>query len=183
MKNLLILGMNTNLLQELKKVVSNKKSTQTIDRLYNFLEKNLNEISAIEIDEAKNVHSPQTDDDVEKIITTYCLDNKKSIIIKELESIGYNPKYRGTKYLVDTILEIYKNTDVRLDSLQSDFYPIVAKKYNKSVQNIKNCIKTATNSMYLECDIEKLKSYFNLYEDKKPTVRQVVFTIINHISK
>ncbi len=181
MKDLLILGMDTKLLQQLKKGISNKKNTA--DTLFNFIEKHSSELLAIEFDETKNVHSPRSINDMDNILSVYRLDNKRNIVVNELESIGYNPKYRGTKYLVDTILEIYKNTDVRLDSLQSDFYPIVAKKYNKSVQNIKNCIKTATNSMYLECDIEKLKSYFNLYEDKKPTVRQVVFTIINHISK
>ena len=109
------------------------------------------------------------------------LEEKRKKIIAELEKIGYNFKYKGTQYLLETILEIQKEDILALTSLQNNLYPIVAKKYNKTVHDVKNCIIAATNAMYYECDIENLKSYFHLIDDEKPSIKEVVYTIANKI--
>lgn len=106
---------------------------------------------------------------------------KRRKIMAELEKVGYNFKYKGTQYLLETILEIQKGDIIALTSLQNNFYPIVAKKYNKTVHDVKNCIISATNAMYYECNIEKLKEYFHLLDDEKPSIKKVVYTIANRI--
>lgn len=108
-------------------------------------------------------------------------EEKKKSILNELKYIGYNVEYVGTNYLAETILQMYINKDLMLDNLQRDIYPIVSKKYNKSVHNIKCNITRATDCMYYECDSERLKDYFGFYDDTKPTAKTVVFTILNKI--
>ena len=68
-----------------------------------------------------------------------------------------------------------------VDNLQTHIYPIIAKKYNKTIYNVKSSINKATECMYYECDAERLEKYFQFDEDTKPTIKQVVFTVINKI--
>lgn len=69
----------------------------------------------------------------------------KKKIIDELLNLGYNFKYKGTKYLFDVILYIYKSNDFEiLNSLENNVYRIMANKYNKSINNIKTNIIKAT---------------------------------------
>ena len=109
------------------------------------------------------------------------INEKRKRIMEELKKIGYNFKYKGTQYLLETILEVQKGDVIALTSLQDNFYPIVAKKYNKTVHNIKNCIIAANNAMYYECNIENLKEYFHLVDDEKPSIKTVVYTIANKL--
>lgn len=109
------------------------------------------------------------------------LNEKRKRIMEELKKIGYNFKYKGTQYLLETILEIQKGDVIALKSLQDNFYPIVAKKYGKTAHDIKNCIIAATNAMYYECNIENLKEYFHLVDDEKPSIKTVVYTIANKL--
>ena len=106
---------------------------------------------------------------------------KKKRIITELQYIGYNFKFKGTQYLLDVILEVHKDDDIFLNNLQTSLYPIVAQKYGKTITDIKNCIISATDNMYAECNIEKLKRYFCLYDDEKPSIKKVIYTIANKI--
>lgn len=102
-------------------------------------------------------------------------------IIHEMEYIGYNFKLNGAHYLADVILHIYQNKKQMVDSLEKDIYPIIARKYGKQVNNIKNSIANASKCMYCACDIEKLKNYFNLYEDIQPNIKQIIFTVIQKV--
>lgn len=125
----------------------------------------------------KNVKS------IKALIEKKDLENKKEQIIKELEYIGYKFKYKGTHYLAETIMEIYRNKakNRMVENLQSDIYPVIAEKYHKTIYNVKSSISKATECMYYECDIKKLEKYFRLCDDMKPTVKQVVFAVINKI--
>lgn len=105
----------------------------------------------------------------------------KEKIKKELEYIGYNLSYNGSRYLEETIFELYQNKKFYVDNLSKDIYPIIAKKYNKSVNTIKCNIIRATDIMYCECDVERLKSYFKFYTDSKPKPKLVAFTILNKL--
>lgn len=71
-----------------------------------------------------------------------------------------------------------------LDSknLSKNIYPLIAKKYNKSVNNIHTNIKQATKYMYRDCDSNILKNYFCFYDDVKPTEKQVIYTILNKLT-
>ncbi len=182
MTNLFILGMNSNLLKSLKEILSKKEEKDVPTTISTFIGRHETEVLAVPIINRKSFSISEDLNDTSSIIKYYTLDNKREEITRELRSLGYNLKYKGTQYLIDTILEISENKDARKASLQTDFYPIIAKRYHKSVQNVKNCIKTATNSMYIECNIDVLKRYFNLYDDIKPTVRQVIFTVLDNIA-
>lgn len=104
-----------------------------------------------------------------------------SKINKELEYIGYNMSYTGTKYLSECIALIYTNHDYS-ESLNKNIYPIIAKKHNKTVNNVKCSITCATTSMFYDCDETRLKKYFNFYTAIKPKPKVVIFTILNKLA-
>ena len=54
--------------------------------------------------------------------------------------------------------------------------------YKDSTHNVKCSIIRATNSMYYECEIERLKKYFYFADDFKPTAKVVKNTIANKLS-
>ena len=118
---------------------------------------------------------------INSIIQSCDLEARKNKVVKELEYIGYKFKYKGTHYLVDTIMQMYQNQNNMIDNLQTEIYPFIAKKYNKTIFNVKSSITKATECMYYECDSQRLAQYFHFSEDIKPTVKQVVFTIINKL--
>lgn len=109
-------------------------------------------------------------------------DKSNSIICKkitnELHCLGYNLNHVGTKYLIDTIFEIYINHKYFNGNLKKEIYPVIAFHYNKSVHNIKCNITRATESMVNYCDKEKLVKYFG---GVKPKTKLVIDTIINKL--
>lgn len=118
---------------------------------------------------------------INEIIKMHDIEKIKLMIVKELEYIGYQFKYKGTHYLADSILEMYLQHDTMTDNLQTNVYPLVAKKYNKTLYNVKSSIGKATDCMYCDCDMERLNEYFQFNYDFKPTPKQVLFTVINKI--
>jgi len=94
---------------------------------------------------------------------------KRKAIIKELEYISYNTDYKGTNYLIDTILQVYRNKNLIMENLQKDVYPIISDIYKKSVNTIRCNIRRATECMYCECDIKKLNEYFGIIDDERPS--------------
>lgn len=114
----------------------------------------------------------------EDIRKTEDINNK---ILNELLFLNYNISLKGTKYLIDTIKYVYDNRD-SLDNLEKFVYPKVSQKYNEKLCNIKCRIGKATMLMYYNCEIEKLKKYFNLDFDIKPKIKTVIDTIVRKIS-
>ncbi len=102
-------------------------------------------------------------------------------ILSEMLFLNYNISLKGTKYLIDTIKCVYDNRDY-LDNLEKFVYHKVAQKYNEKLYNIKCRIGKATMIMYYNCEIEKLKSYFNFDVDIKPKIKTVIETIVRKIS-
>ncbi len=103
-------------------------------------------------------------------------------IYEELKYIGYNLSYYGSRYLAESIALIYNNYDSS-ENLNKNIYPVIAKKYNKTVNTIKGNIRAATNSMFYECDETRLKNYFNFYTVSKPKPKLVIYTILNKLYK
>lgn len=103
-------------------------------------------------------------------------------IINELQTIHYNFKYNGTQYLLDSIYQLYVTKNIDSENLSKNVYPVIAKKYNKSINNIHTNIKQATKFMYRDCNGDVLKKYFCFYDDIKPTEKEVIYTILNKIS-
>ncbi|MCI8621234.1 MAG: hypothetical protein HFJ50_05840 [Clostridia bacterium] len=180
-------------------ISTNKKETVTLFRnfepdiiffdkrvlkLYDlkFFEKYHNITILISPDTHERLLDKDTFQEIHAITGNNDVEERKRKVIQELEYIGYEFKYNGTHFLVDTILEMYvQYNNNMVDNLQSDIYPIVAKKYNKTVYNVKTSIGKATDCMYFNSNADKIIDYFNFPEDMKPTPKQVVFTIINKI--
>lgn len=101
-------------------------------------------------------------------------------IYEELKYIGYNPSYYGARYLAESIALIYGNYDCS-ENLNKNIYPILAKRHNKTINTIKGDIRSATNSMFYECDESRLKTYFNFYTVSKPKPKLVIYTILNKL--
>ena len=105
----------------------------------------------------------------------------KSRIHHEVLSIGYELSYKGTRYLMHAIEYMALNLDKNLDKLETDIYPAVAEICNTTVHNVKCNVNRATNMMYYNCDINKLKEYFYLEEDVRPKTKIIVNTIVNRV--
>ena len=68
------------------------------------------------------------------------LNSLKLRIINELTNLGYEISHKGTIYLIDIIYTSYEKGIV--ENLTKEIYPVIAKKYNQSINNIKsNVIK------------------------------------------
>jgi len=105
----------------------------------------------------------------------------KKKILDELGLIGYNVKYSGTRYLADTIFLLYFLKSQNKVKLEKDIYPILAKRYKKTVNTIKCDIISATSKV--NCDIEKtqLKEYFGYFFDRKVSPKLVANTVLNKL--
>ncbi len=108
--------------------------------------------------------------------------NVRNKICKELEKLNYNFTYDGTKYLIESILEVYK---IRYDfdgNFERNIYPIIARKYNKKVNTIYCNIKQSTKYMLLDCEEKTILDYFNYTFWEKPKIQEIIFTVLNKIS-
>lgn len=104
-------------------------------------------------------------------------------IVKQLQYLNYNLSHKGTQYLIDAIILIYNSGEYDIFNLKKDIYPIIAKRYNKSIHNIKCDINKANDYMYRVCKKERVKKYFKFFDDSKPTVKNVIYTILNKVIK
>ena len=69
-----------------------------------------------------------------------------------------------------------------MKDLKNYVYPIVAKKHNVSVHNVKCNINNATVMMNCECEKRIIMEYFGYFDEKaevKP--KQVIETILNKV--
>lgn len=75
----------------------------------------------------------------------------KEKIIYDLTNMGFNWKYKGTQYLLEIILYIYRSNNLDLlDNLEQNVYKHISYIKNKSINNIKTNIIKATNLINLE---------------------------------
>lgn len=107
----------------------------------------------------------------------------KNKIVKQLQYLNYNLSHKGSQYLIEAILLIYNMENYDILNLKEDVYPIIAKRYNKSIHNIKCDINKANDYMYRVCKRERVRKYFKFFDDSKPTVKNVIYTILNKIIK
>lgn len=110
--------------------------------------------------------------------------NYKGKVLDELLKLKYNIKHNGTKYIMETIMFIIsnnKNSEMLINNLEKNVYPLIAHRFGKSVGNIKNNIVKATNNMYNECEMDYMIDYFGYGYDRKPTPKTVIMTIVNKV--
>lgn len=143
--------------------------------------RNSKNIIVLSYKEGFNLISPRNLRFLKELIEKSDLERRRAKVSRELEYIGYKFKYKGTHYLREAILQMLENRNTMIDNLQTDVYPVIANMYNKTTLNIKSSINKATECMYYECDAKRLEDYFKCGEDVKPTVKQVIFTVIGKI--
>lgn len=104
-------------------------------------------------------------------------------IRNELQRLHYNFSLHGSKYLLEIVYELYnlRLNNVYYDNLNRDVYPIIAERYQKTPNTIKCDITQATKRMFNDCDKTVLLNYFHYRTIAKPTVKEVVFTVLNNI--
>lgn len=105
----------------------------------------------------------------------------KNKIANELTYIGYDFSHSGTIYLIEILYTIYTNELTDCINLNHDIYPRLSKKYKKSTSAIKASINYATMLMYSQCDSKRLVKYFNFYSESKPSIKTVIYTVLNNI--
>ena len=116
---------------------------------------------------------------VEEKVKEKELNSLKLRIINELTNLGYEISHKGTIYLIDIIYTSYEKGIV--ENLTKEIYPVIAKKYNQSINNIKSNVIRATEAMYYNCEEKKFKEYFRFFDIKKPTIKIVVSTIVSRL--
>jgi len=103
-------------------------------------------------------------------------------INNELSYLGYNLKHYGSKYIAETIFILYTARDYCDENLEGKIYPVVAKKFEKTINNIKTNIKNATDIMYYECEEEVLRKYLGHCYFSKPKPKEVMLNVLKRIS-
>ncbi|MCI8291385.1 MAG: hypothetical protein HFJ25_03940 [Clostridia bacterium] len=103
----------------------------------------------------------------------------------ELYKINFNFKYIGTIYLSECIY-IYStllnnNNEINSINLKSEVFPIIAKKYNTTINSVKTNINRSATNMYYDCNEHYLNEYFNRHLDSKPTLKMLIYTILDKI--
>lgn len=102
-------------------------------------------------------------------------------INKELEKLHFKFSYYGTKYLTEVIYEIYcRNNKLDLN-FSKEIYTVVGKKCGKAANTIHSAIKKSITSMYYDCDEETFNKYFNVYENERPKLKEIVYKIVDNI--
>lgn len=105
----------------------------------------------------------------------------KEKIKNELLYLGYNSSHKGTKYLIEAIYLLSTLKDYYENNLERDIYPIIGKKYGKSVNTIRGCIRFATDTMTYECEEKRLKDYLYMKQYIKPGGKNVVEAVLGRI--
>lgn len=76
---------------------------------------------------------------------------------------------------------LYNNGYTSKTKLKKDVYPILAKKYKKSINNIKTNIINACDLMYYDCQLDIIEKYFGLVYNEKPTPKYIIATILEKL--
>lgn len=106
----------------------------------------------------------------------------KKKISKQLRDLNFKFSYVGTKYLSDCIYETYCLYNKSTINLEKCIYPIIAKKYNKSISNIKSSINKSVNLMYYDCDEQILKQFLKIkILTSNPKPKDIITTIVENL--
>ena len=106
-------------------------------------------------------------------------------VLKELLYIGFDFKYKGTSYLLQSIVYVLSNRDLQLlNNLEKDLYPVIAKLNNTNINNVKTNITKATNWCYQYNRNENYTKYFlpNIKHTPKTNISIVSNKLNNKLS-
>ena len=109
--------------------------------------------------------------------------NLRARIAHELYSIGFKPYHKGTGFIIESIYMVYQKDAHLCDNFEKNIYPEVASKFGTTTSNVKSDIIKSINSMYAECELNKLKKYFHFSTDFRPTTKMIIYTVISNIAQ
>ncbi len=107
----------------------------------------------------------------------------RSKIKIELEKLNFNFSYIGTRYLYDCIYECYGKEKIYNINLNKSIYPILSKKYNRTISSIKTSIFQAISKMYCEIDENTLWDYLEYRPITKPKTKDIIECVIKRIKE
>ena len=103
-------------------------------------------------------------------------------IRRELENLNFNFSYIGTKYLCECIYECYCQAYIYKTNLNKDIYPVISKKYHKTITSIKTDIFQCISMMYFSTEEKVLDDYFGYKIVSKPKTKEIITTVLEKIS-
>lgn len=115
-------------------------------------------------------------------------ENDNNIILiqdinNELNKLHYNFKYIGTRYLAECIYEAYHKNNKYDINLNKEIYPIISRKYNKTISSIKTNINQATTNMYFDIEEKVLFKFFKYNISCKPKPKDVILKVIENLEQ
>lgn len=99
----------------------------------------------------------------------------------ELSKLCFNFSYNGTNYIRDCIYEMYKQNKIYDVNLTKEIFPILCKKYNKSIDTIHSNMKKSIDIMYYDCDEIIIEQY--LAYKGKPSLKKLLIKIIENVKE
>ena len=84
-------------------------------------------------------------------------------------------------YLIESIKYLYFNTYKTDCNLEKEIYPLIGKKYNKTVHNIKCNITNATIQMYQKNNKNKLLEYLNIQKESEIKLKKIILRVLRKI--
>ena len=109
----------------------------------------------------------------------------KDKIIEEMQKIGFDFKYAGTYYILESILIISsseKPFDI-MKNIEKNVYEKIADDNMVKVDTIKVGMKNSIEKIYLKTDIRLINNYFFISDTDKLSAKKVIVTIFMHINR
>lgn len=137
---------------------------------YNDDEIFLNEFQYI-IKSLRNIKSNNKVNDIKNKVYSYLLE------------FGYSFSHLGTKYLAHSIITIFIQNNDKNFKLERDVYPIIAEKYNVTINNIKCNITLATKYMNEHKKTSDNKFFSRYFFDDYINTKSVINCILQELKR
>ena len=103
-------------------------------------------------------------------------------ILKILHDLGVPSNIKGYKYLIEGIELLYDNQNIY--SFTKNIYPIIALKYNTSINNVERNIRNAIDIGWLRANWDLMEEIFGYSIDQdraKPTNKEYIAAIVDYL--
>lgn len=97
-------------------------------------------------------------------------------IQSELKQFRFNRNSLGYVYLMDSIALVSENKTC-IKSFKKFLYPIIAKKYSTTSDNVQWCLDKMIALMCFNTSQEIITKYFNYYYYKKPSTKEFIMGV------
>ncbi len=116
----------------------------------------------------------------EKLINYKSLENR---IKTELEKLGFQFSYIGTRYMYECIYMCYYKQDIYKINLSKDIYPSISAKYFRTINSIKTSIFQVIDLAYRSIDKSILSEYLGYNVITRPSTKEILNSILEKIKE